>query len=142
IVTLTVSLKAMGGRRMQIRFFYISCYDDGVVYLKEAADGRRSLLAMELNTAKEKNSDAIIHVYAAKFSDVDGRLVEDLVNYHLKELRCSAQCHTKKSMWINSKGDKMHKEITTVGLNITAAGSTLVLMDKVGAAAELLKNLL
>nr|GEU54910.1 hypothetical protein [Tanacetum cinerariifolium] len=32
-------------------------------------------------------------------------LVEDMVNYHLKELRCSSQCHTKKSMWINSRAD-------------------------------------
>nr|GEZ40540.1 reverse transcriptase domain-containing protein [Tanacetum cinerariifolium] len=35
-----------------------------------------------------------------------GGLVEDLVNYHLNELRCSAQCHTNKSMWINSRGDR------------------------------------
>nr|GEW57949.1 retrotransposon protein, putative, Ty3-gypsy subclass [Tanacetum cinerariifolium] len=40
-----------------------------------------------------------------EFSEVKGGLVEDLVNYHIKELRCSAQCHTKKSMWINSRGD-------------------------------------
>ncbi|GKD41476.1 hypothetical protein Tco_1261683, partial [Tanacetum coccineum] len=40
-----------------------------------------------------------------KFLAVKGWLVEDLVNYHLKELRCSAQCHTKMSMWINSRGD-------------------------------------
>ncbi|GJQ99284.1 hypothetical protein Tco_0522269 [Tanacetum coccineum] len=32
------------------------------------------------------------------FPEVKGWLVEDLVNYHLKELRCSAQCHMKKSI--------------------------------------------
>nr|GEY60836.1 hypothetical protein [Tanacetum cinerariifolium] len=37
---------------------------------------------------------------------------------------------------------KMHKGITTVGLSITTAGSTLALLDKVGGAAEVLKNLL
>nr|GEX35516.1 hypothetical protein [Tanacetum cinerariifolium] len=40
-----------------------------------------------------------------QFLEVKGRLVEDLVNYHLKELRCRAPCHTKKSKWINSRGD-------------------------------------
>nr|GEW71934.1 putative reverse transcriptase domain-containing protein [Tanacetum cinerariifolium] len=39
------------------------------------------------------------------FNVITGGLVKDLVNYHLMELRCSAQCHTKKSMWINSRGD-------------------------------------
>ncbi|GKC13023.1 hypothetical protein Tco_1009805 [Tanacetum coccineum] len=29
---------------------------------------------------------------------------EDLDNYHLKELRCSTQCHTQMSMWIISRG--------------------------------------
>ena len=33
-------------------------------------------------------------------------MVEDLVNYHLKEIRCSSQCHTLKSLWIIVKGDE------------------------------------
>ncbi|GJR72034.1 hypothetical protein Tco_0084399 [Tanacetum coccineum] len=32
-----------------------------------------------------------------------GLLDEDLDNYHLKELRCSTQCHTQMSMWIISR---------------------------------------
>nr|GEW72478.1 hypothetical protein [Tanacetum cinerariifolium] len=92
------SLDECGLIQIVLWFCYISCYDDGVVYKK------KQQMEEGLNTAKEKNSAAIIHVYAAKFSEVKGRLVEDLVNYHLKELRCSAQCHTKKSMWINSRG--------------------------------------
>ncbi|GJX29140.1 hypothetical protein Tco_0237219 [Tanacetum coccineum] len=35
---------------------------------------------------------------------VKGWLDEDLDNYHLKELRCSTQCHTQMSMWIISRG--------------------------------------
>ncbi|GJS71765.1 hypothetical protein Tco_0704606 [Tanacetum coccineum] len=27
-------------------------------------------------------------------------MVEDVDNYHLKELRCSTQCHTQKTLWI------------------------------------------
>nr|GEU36296.1 hypothetical protein [Tanacetum cinerariifolium] len=37
---------------------------------------------------------------------------------------------------------KMHKGINVVGLSITAVGSTLMLLDKVDTAAEVLKNLL
>ncbi|GKA49310.1 hypothetical protein Tco_0742383, partial [Tanacetum coccineum] len=33
-------------------------------------------------------------------------MVEDLDNYHLKELRCSTQCHTQKTMWITARGDE------------------------------------
>ncbi|GJW20339.1 ribonuclease H-like domain-containing protein [Tanacetum coccineum] len=33
-------------------------------------------------------------------------MVEDLDNYHLKELRCSTQCHTQKTMWIIARGDE------------------------------------
>ncbi|GJV08605.1 hypothetical protein Tco_1346261 [Tanacetum coccineum] len=36
--------------------------------------------------------------------EVKGWLDEDLDNYHLKELRCSTQCHTQMSMWIISRG--------------------------------------
>ncbi|GJU13051.1 transport protein Sec23-like protein [Tanacetum coccineum] len=32
-------------------------------------------------------------------------MVEDPDNYHLKEIRCSSQCHTKKRLWIIAKGD-------------------------------------
>nr|GEU49433.1 reverse transcriptase domain-containing protein [Tanacetum cinerariifolium] len=35
-----------------------------------------------------------------------GWLVEDLDNYHLKEIRCSSQCHTQKTLWIIVKGDE------------------------------------
>ncbi|GJR38699.1 hypothetical protein Tco_1214383 [Tanacetum coccineum] len=38
------------------------------------------------------------------FPAVKGWLDEDLDNYHLKELRCSTQCHTQMSMWIISRG--------------------------------------
>ncbi|GJS65833.1 hypothetical protein Tco_0680397 [Tanacetum coccineum] len=38
------------------------------------------------------------------FPEVKGWLDEDLDNYHLKELRCSTQCHTQMSMWIISRG--------------------------------------
>ncbi|GJU97714.1 putative ribonuclease H-like domain-containing protein [Tanacetum coccineum] len=38
------------------------------------------------------------------FPEVKGWLDEDLVNYHLKELHCSTQCHTQMSMWIISRG--------------------------------------
>ncbi|PWA61472.1 Actin-binding, cofilin/tropomyosin type [Artemisia annua] len=31
-------------------------------------------------------------------------MVEDLVNYHFKELRCSTQCHTPLSLWIIARG--------------------------------------
>nr|GEW26577.1 hypothetical protein [Tanacetum cinerariifolium] len=37
---------------------------------------------------------------------------------------------------------KMHKEINVAGSNITAVGSRLMLLDKVDAAVEVLKNLL
>ncbi|GJR68503.1 hypothetical protein Tco_0014568 [Tanacetum coccineum] len=40
----------------------------------------------------------------AAFPAVKGWLDEDLDNYHLKELRCSTQCHTQMSMWIISRG--------------------------------------
>ncbi|GKD62021.1 hypothetical protein Tco_1299530 [Tanacetum coccineum] len=33
-------------------------------------------------------------------------MVEDLVNYHLKEIHCSSQCHTQKTLWIIIKGDE------------------------------------
>ncbi|GKE56094.1 hypothetical protein Tco_1495279, partial [Tanacetum coccineum] len=33
-----------------------------------------------------------------------GWLIEDLDNYHLKKLRCSAQCHTQMQMRIVSRG--------------------------------------
>ncbi|GJR67189.1 hypothetical protein Tco_0013254 [Tanacetum coccineum] len=33
-------------------------------------------------------------------------MVEDLDNYHLKEIRCSSQCHTQKTLWIIAKGDE------------------------------------
>ncbi|GJU90822.1 hypothetical protein Tco_1303245 [Tanacetum coccineum] len=39
-----------------------------------------------------------------EFPAVKGWLDEDLDNYHLKELRCSTQCHTQMSMWIISRG--------------------------------------
>ncbi|GJX82484.1 hypothetical protein Tco_0331965 [Tanacetum coccineum] len=61
-----------------------------------------SILPMQLNAATRTS---LYCLGRAKFPEVKGWLVEDLVNYHLKELRCSAQCHTKKSMWINSRGD-------------------------------------
>ncbi|GJR79955.1 hypothetical protein Tco_0150740 [Tanacetum coccineum] len=35
-----------------------------------------------------------------------GWMVEDLDNYHLKELRYSTQCHTLKTLWIISRGDE------------------------------------
>ncbi|GJS69987.1 putative reverse transcriptase domain-containing protein [Tanacetum coccineum] len=38
------------------------------------------------------------------FPEVKGWLDEDLDNYHLKELRCSTQCHTQMSMWIIPRG--------------------------------------
>ncbi|GJT80192.1 hypothetical protein Tco_1054534 [Tanacetum coccineum] len=41
---------------------------------------------------------------ACYFPEVKGWLDEDLDNYHLKELRCSTQCHTQMSMWIISRG--------------------------------------
>ncbi|GJV69584.1 hypothetical protein Tco_1485093 [Tanacetum coccineum] len=40
----------------------------------------------------------------AAFPAVKGWLDEDLEYYHLKELRCSTQCHTQMSMWIISRG--------------------------------------
>ncbi|GJZ95783.1 hypothetical protein Tco_0668117 [Tanacetum coccineum] len=33
-------------------------------------------------------------------------MVEGLVNYHLKEIHCSSQCHTQKTLWIIVKGDE------------------------------------
>ncbi|GJV87167.1 retrovirus-related pol polyprotein from transposon TNT 1-94 [Tanacetum coccineum] len=42
--------------------------------------------------------------YVALSASVKGWLNEDLDNYHLKELRCSTQCHTQMSMWIISRG--------------------------------------
>ncbi|GJZ80692.1 hypothetical protein Tco_0645686 [Tanacetum coccineum] len=33
-------------------------------------------------------------------------MVEDLVNYHLKEIHCSSQRHTQKTLWIIVKGDE------------------------------------
>ncbi|GJW82640.1 hypothetical protein Tco_0155785, partial [Tanacetum coccineum] len=41
---------------------------------------------------------------SSTFPAVKGWLDEDLDNYHLKELRCSTQCHTQMSMWIISRG--------------------------------------
>nr|GEV72433.1 hypothetical protein [Tanacetum cinerariifolium] len=38
-----------------------------------------------------------------------GQMVEDLDNYHLKELRCSTQCHTLKTLWIITRGIKTSK---------------------------------
>ncbi|GJV39291.1 putative ribonuclease H-like domain-containing protein [Tanacetum coccineum] len=35
-----------------------------------------------------------------------GWLVEDMDNYHLKEICCSSQCHTQKTLWIITKGDE------------------------------------
>ncbi|GJS34612.1 hypothetical protein Tco_0532994 [Tanacetum coccineum] len=40
----------------------------------------------------------------SSFKKSRGWLDEDLDNYHLKELRCSTQCHTQMSMWIISIG--------------------------------------
>ncbi|GJT84149.1 ribonuclease H-like domain-containing protein [Tanacetum coccineum] len=33
-------------------------------------------------------------------------MVDDMVNYQLKELRCSTQCHTLKTLWIIARGDE------------------------------------
>ena len=33
-------------------------------------------------------------------------MVEDLVNYHLKELHYCTQCHTQKTLWIIARGDE------------------------------------
>ncbi|GJX34177.1 hypothetical protein Tco_0245734 [Tanacetum coccineum] len=43
-------------------------------------------------------------IHRIQFPAVKGWLDEDLDNYHLKELRCSTQCHTQMSMWIISRG--------------------------------------
>ncbi|GJX22466.1 putative reverse transcriptase domain-containing protein [Tanacetum coccineum] len=45
-----------------------------------------------------------IGIRSNQFPEVKGWLDEDLDNYHLKELRCSTQCHTQMSMWIISRG--------------------------------------
>nr|GEW22921.1 ribonuclease H-like domain-containing protein [Tanacetum cinerariifolium] len=52
------------------------------------------------------------------------------------------QCSVKLKIMLFKDLKKMHKEITTAGLNIIAVGSTLVLLNKVDAAAEVLKHLL
>ncbi|GJT80849.1 hypothetical protein Tco_1055191 [Tanacetum coccineum] len=40
-------------------------------------------------------------------------MVEDLDNYHLKELRCSTQCHTQKTLWIIARGHSGKTKIIT-----------------------------
>nr|GEY86016.1 hypothetical protein [Tanacetum cinerariifolium] len=40
-----------------------------------------------------------------------GWLVEDLDNYHLKEIRCSSQCHTQKTLWIIVKDNRGRRVI-------------------------------
>ncbi|GJR29433.1 hypothetical protein Tco_1105665 [Tanacetum coccineum] len=87
------------------------------VHVSAVNEDKKVLLDLQVNTAAYVNSILPMQLNAAtrtslyclgraKFPEVNGWLVEDLVNYHLKELRCSAQCHTKKSMWINSRGDE------------------------------------
>ncbi|GJZ32272.1 hypothetical protein Tco_0577708 [Tanacetum coccineum] len=51
----------------------------------------------------EKKSQKVVEKHE-EFPAVKGWLDEDLDNYHLKELRCSTQCHTQMSMWIISRG--------------------------------------
>nr|GEX96163.1 hypothetical protein [Tanacetum cinerariifolium] len=62
------------------------------------------LILLVLGSSKVNSARASMINTAVCFQR-SGGLVEDLVNYHLKELRYSAQCHTKMSMWINSRGD-------------------------------------
>ncbi|GJU10924.1 hypothetical protein Tco_1133320 [Tanacetum coccineum] len=66
-------------------------------------DGKIERSEQHMGTSR---SLMFVRGFEEQFPEVKGWLVEDLVNYHLKELRCSAQCHTKKSMWINSRGDQ------------------------------------
>ncbi|GJY46778.1 hypothetical protein Tco_0435841 [Tanacetum coccineum] len=72
--------------------------------------GDTAVCTCDVNVARAIRRRRILSIVRVKkFPEVKGWLVEDLVNYHLKELRCSAQCHMKKSIWINSRGD-VHKD--------------------------------
>ncbi|GJX60110.1 zf-CCHC domain-containing protein [Tanacetum coccineum] len=53
---------------------------------------------------KTKDEKCLMAKASNEFPEVKGWLDEDLDNYHLKELRCSTQCHTQMSMWIISRG--------------------------------------
>ncbi|GJR76143.1 hypothetical protein Tco_0088508 [Tanacetum coccineum] len=59
------------------------------------------------------------------FPAVKGWMVEDLDNYHLKELRCSTQCHTQKTMWIIARGDEFTRRKILLGVHDTFHVSNL-----------------
>ncbi|GJW65835.1 hypothetical protein Tco_0117719 [Tanacetum coccineum] len=59
--------------------------------------------ARETVGSHQKTTSALEALWKTLFN-VKGWLDEDLDNYHLKELRCSTQCHTQMSMWIISRG--------------------------------------
>ncbi|GJY20101.1 hypothetical protein Tco_0392667 [Tanacetum coccineum] len=68
----------------------------------------RSILKKLLEYSFESQGDPPLEKHCKslfiEFPEVKGWLDEDLDNYHLKELRCSTQCHTQMSMWIISRG--------------------------------------
>ncbi|GJR92588.1 cyclin [Tanacetum coccineum] len=71
-------------------------------YLVTIRNNPSMLDASAVYVASTKLSLAVLKLVL--FPAVKGWLDEDLDNYHLKELRCSTQCHTQMSMWIISRG--------------------------------------
>ncbi|GJS56268.1 zinc finger, CCHC-type containing protein [Tanacetum coccineum] len=72
----------------------------GLVLHQMTSDHNRSELGIQDHSNEQSSSKLVPKVFPA----VKGWLDEDLDNYHLKELRCSTQCHTQMSMWIISRG--------------------------------------
>nr|GEV99629.1 hypothetical protein [Tanacetum cinerariifolium] len=66
----------------------------------------------------------------------DNEMAKDLV------ITIFMEANKPNSKSLDTSSKKMHKGINAAGSSITAAGSTLMLLDKVDAAAEVLKNLL
>nr|GEU69321.1 hypothetical protein [Tanacetum cinerariifolium] len=87
--------------------------------LKVNTSNEHLVLLIEINAARNiRKLNAVKDLVYLVFRG-QGGLVEHLVNYHLKELRCSAQCHTKKWIWINSRGDV--RRILLVSVQAVAA---------------------
>nr|GEU34654.1 retrotransposon protein [Tanacetum cinerariifolium] len=102
--------------------YFPKSYKDGKVrysFLQSRQSQRdltrdNTLVSVEVLRVSEKKDTYIPYIqgrelWSGCYQDSyqqSGWLVEDLDNYHLKEICCSSQCHKQKTLWIITKGDE------------------------------------
>nr|GEU90483.1 hypothetical protein [Tanacetum cinerariifolium] len=73
----------------------------GLVVTEEVVQQPEPELRKSKRNRNPKNFGLEFQLYLIERTrDESGWMVEDLDNYHLKEIRCSSQCHTQKTLWI------------------------------------------